>query len=45
MVEEGFVWPSFRGHDKGFFQFLENRKEKFNFVTVKPENALYLYLK
>lgn len=45
MIEEGFEWPGQQGHDKGFFQFLSDREEKFKFVTTSPENVLYLYLR
>lgn len=43
-IKEGFKWPAIRGHDQGFFEFLSQRKEKFNFVPT-TQNFLYIYLK
>ena len=45
MIEEGFKWPSKRGHDQGFFEFIRDRQEKFNFVTTGEFNLLYIYQK
>lgn len=44
MIQEGFRWPEKRGHDCGLYEFLQERPEKFNFVTTN-ETVIYLYLK
>lgn len=44
MIKEGYKWAAKRGHDRGFFEFIRDREEKFNF-KVTNENFIYLYLR
>lgn len=44
MIKEGYRWLEKPGHDRGFFEFIRDREEKFNF-KVTTEDTIYLYLK
>lgn len=44
MIEQGYTWPSLRGHDKGFYEFMKGKEDQYKFITAK-EDALYFYLK
>lgn len=43
MIQDGFKWPSIRGHDKGFADYLVAHKETK--IGTTKENFMYFYLK